>query len=165
MREYEVNTRVTTGGSNVFTLKGVSSYHRKEPFTISDIIYEILEQTWSYRKYNVVMDAEPHDALSRRLAALAKNPIEGAEVTWEYSYSEILQVRSIEARAIEYDDAFIAAIDLSDEKAFQAIARFQTIHKPRRKPMTSQTLMIKTINRLLNTTGINLTWFDWEETS
>ena len=139
MREYEVNTRVTTGGSNVFTLKGVSSYHRKEPFTISDIIYEVLEQTWAYRKYNVVMNAVPHDALSRRLAALAKYPIEGAQVTWVYCHSK-------------WVGHYINFKPLGNEDVDESV-------------ILNGGREIDQVNLLLNTTGINLTWFDWEKTS
>lgn len=142
MREYEVNTRVTESGSHVFTLKGVSSYHRKEPFTISDIIYEVLEQTWPYRKYNVVMNTEPHDALSRRLAALAKYPIDDAEVTWTYCYSDWIVANYIDVSAmgVSYGAYTVGLEDV----------------------YSTETILLK-VNALLNTTGINLTWFDLED--
>lgn len=142
MREYEVNTRVTERGSHVFTLKGVSNYHRKEPFTISDIIYEVLEQTWPYRKYNVVMNAEPHDALSRRLAVCAKYPIEGAEVTWGYCYSDwsVSNYIDVGVTGVGY-----AAYSVGLEDVYSV-----------------KTTLLKA-NALLNSTGINLTWFDWED--
>lgn len=142
MREYEVNTRVTAGGSHVFTLKGVSTYHRKEPFTISDIIYEVLEQTWPYRKYNVVMSTEPHDALSRSLAALVKYPIEDAEVTWRYCYNSWSVADYID---VSVTGVCYAAYSVGLEDVY-----------------STETMLLK-VNALLNTTGINLTWFDWED--
>lgn len=136
MREYEVNTRVTDSGSHAFTLKGVSMYHRKEPFTISDIIYEVLEQTWAYRKYNVVMNAVPHDALSRRLAALAKYPIVGATTEWSYFYSEWLEGYCINVITDRYNGLPITTwLDGGRE--------------------------LDKVNAVLNSTGINLTWFDY----
>lgn len=141
MREYEVNTRVTTGGSHVFTLKGVSSYHRKEPFTKADLLDEVLAQTWPYRKYSVVMNAKPHNALSRRLAVEAAFSNKSEYARWEYRYSTWLQSYCINVRA--------TGVDGVDKTVIL-------------DGLSSGATDIADLNTILNTTGINLTWFDWE---
>lgn len=139
MREYEVNTYKTSWGMHAICIKGIAAGQRKNPYKISDMMVLLLRHRWYTQKYNVVINVKKHDDLSHFLTNKAKYPVKHASVAWEYR---------------ESDDGSSYFIDVYD-----AVSQYFMCSVPLGARDVKSSIF--EINLLLNTIGVNLTWFDY----